>query len=51
MHRRDADTSRAERQHVDIYGIRVGKEQLEKDPIIFEPGPAADITSDTHTPT
>lgn len=48
MHRRDVNTSRAERHHVDIYGNRVGKEQLQKDPMILPPGPAANIIGNTH---
>lgn len=43
------NTSRAERHRVDIYGSRVGKEQLEKDSIIFQQGPATNIVGNTHT--
>ena len=49
MHIKDVNTSRAEPHHVDIYGVRVGKEQLRKDPIIFQQGPAANIVGITHT--
>lgn len=48
MHRRTVNTS-AKHHHADIYGSRVGKEQLEKDPIIFQRGPATNIVGNTHT--
>ena len=48
MHRRDVNTSRAERYYVDIYGVRIGKEGLQKDPSIFQQGPAANIICKTH---
>ena len=47
--RRTVNPSRAERHHADIYGSRVGKEQLEKDPTIFQRGPAANLVGNTHT--
>ena len=47
--RRTGSPSRTERHHADIYGSRVDKEQLEKDPIIFERGPVADLVGKTHT--
>lgn len=49
MHCSTVNTSRAENNHADIYGSRVGKEDLEKDPIIFEQGPAPNLTGNTHT--
>lgn len=49
MHRSTVNTSPAEHDHADIYGSRVGKEQLEKDPTIFLRGPAIDIIRNTHT--
>ena len=47
--RRTVNPSRAERHHADIYDSRVDKEQLEKDPIIFQRGPAANIVGNIHT--
>lgn len=49
MHRSTVNTSRAEHNHADIYGSRVGKEELEKDPVIFEQGPAPNLNGKTHT--
>lgn len=51
IHRRTVSTSRAEHHDADIYGSRVGKKQLEKDPIIFQRGPATNNIGNIHTRT
>ena len=48
-HRSTINTSRAKHYHADIYGNRGGKEQLEKDPIIYQRDGAANIIGNTHT--
>ena len=51
MQRSTVNASHAKRHDVDIYGSRVGKGQLEKDPIIFQRDPANNILGNTYAQT